>query len=104
MKNLDDCGNTLNQSYEFRGFTIQARMLDAVNRYIRDGDIPGDFLTAVICNDLREAIGRADDHNQVNLPAYVAFLHNEAPGQCWGSREKMHAWIKAKQNSNKRRY
>ncbi len=98
MKNLDDCGNTLTQGYEFRGFTIPARMLDAVNRYIQDGDPPGDFLTAVITNDLREAIARADDHNQINLPAYVAFLHNEAPSQCWGSPEKMKTWMEHKQS------
>jgi hypothetical protein len=103
MKNLEDSGSTISQGYEFRGFTISPHMLEAVNRYVRDGDMPGDFLTAVICNDLREAIARADDHNQVNLPAYIAYLHNEAPGQCWGSREKMNAWIKARQNSTIRR-
>ena len=103
MKNLEDSGSTISQGYEFRGFTISPHMLEAVNRYILDGDIPGDFLTAVITNDLRDAIARADDHNQVNLPAYIAYLNNEAPGQCWGSREKMNAWIKARQNSTIRR-
>ena len=103
MKNLEDSGSTISQSYEFRGFTIPAYMLRAVNRYILNGDTPGDFLTAVITNDLREAIARADDHNQVNLPAYIAYLHNEAPGQCWGSPEKMTAWIEARQNTGLRR-
>ncbi len=98
MKNLDDCGNTLTQGYEFRGFTIPARMLDAVNRYIQDGDPPGDFLTAVICNNLREAVGKADDHNTANLPAYIAYLYNEAPPGSWGSLEKMRDWMEHKQS------
>ncbi len=98
MKKLDDCGNPLAPGYTFGGFTIPAYMLDAVNRYIHKGDRPGDFLTVVICNNLREAIARADDHNTANLPAYVAFFHNEAPSQCWGSRVKMQAWMEFKQS------
>ena len=98
MKNLEDFSSPTSSGFTFRGFTIPRYMLDPIQRYIERGDPPGDFLTAVITNDLREAIGRGDDHNQVNLPAYISFLHNEAPGQCWGSREKMNAWIKAKKD------
>jgi hypothetical protein len=98
MKNLDDCGNPLAPGYTFRGFTIPSYMLEAIHQYIHKGDPPGDFLTAVITNDLREAIARADDHNQVNLPAYIAFLHNESPGQCWGSPEKMRDWMEYKRS------
>jgi hypothetical protein len=79
--------------YVFWGFTIPKRMLEVLQRYINHGHRPGDFLTAVICNDLQTAISRADDHNVKNLRAYIGYLVNEAPGDCWGSYENMKAWI-----------
>jgi hypothetical protein len=72
---------------------IPDRMMDGITRYIEQGVPPGDFLRAIICNDLAEAVGRADDENLVNIPAYVAYFYNEAPGPCWHSSENMAEWI-----------
>lgn len=80
-------------SYQFRGMYVPDRMMDGIKRYIEQGIPPGDFLTAIICNDLREACGRADDENLVNIPAFVAYFYNEAPFPCWGSVERMDAWM-----------
>jgi len=66
-------------AYKFNQFYISDRMMDAINQYIENGIEPGDFLTAVICNDLREACGRADDENLANLPAFVGYFHSRAP-------------------------
>ena len=83
-------------TYQFRGFHIPEHMLEALSRYI-DGHQPvGDFLTAVLKNDLRDACGRADDTNLANLPAFVAYLYNVAPSDCSGSPEKVKAWLAAK--------
>ena len=79
--------------YEFRGFVIPDYMMDGLRMYIDHGVEPGSFLTAVICNDLSDACGRADETNLRNLPAFVAYLYNEAPSPCWGSRAKMDAWM-----------
>ena len=81
-------------NYIFRDFYIPEYMMEGIRRYIDHGQRPGRFLTAVICNDLREACAMADDVNIRNLPAYVAYFYNEAPSPCWGSREKMDEWIK----------
>ena len=67
------------KEYSFREFRIRPSMLDAI-----------------ISNDLRESTGRADDDNLRNIPAFVAFFWNEAPASCWGSTEKMKAWIENK--------
>jgi hypothetical protein len=40
-----------------------------------------------------ERVGRADDQNIKVLPAFVAYFYNEAPSQCWGSKEKMESWL-----------
>jgi hypothetical protein len=80
-------------TYKFREWYIPDRMMGGIERYINDHVPPGEFLQAVICNDLREAVGRADDENMSNLPAYVAYFYNEAPGTCWGSMDAMKQWL-----------
>jgi len=86
--------------YRFRGFYIPERMMLAIQRYIK-GEKPGGFLQAVICNDLFAAVGRADEENLTNLPAYIGYFYNEAPSESWGSREKMEAWIEQQNRENK---
>ena len=83
-------------SYEFRGFTIDADMLEGIRNYVDHGIEPGSFLSAVICNDLKAAVGAADYRNIRNIPAFVGYFYNEAPSACWGSNEKMIAWMAAK--------
>ena len=70
--------------------------MGGVTRYIDSGIQPGDFLTAIICNDLKVAVDRADTENMGNLPAYVAYFTNHAPMNCWGSKANMTSWIKTK--------
>lgn len=68
-------------------------MQGAMERYIEHGMLPGSFLTAVLENDLFEAVGRADEVNKYSLPQYVMFLYNYAPSGCYGSREKIERWV-----------
>ena len=42
-------------AYRFREFHIPLRMMPSIELYINQGIQPGDFLTAVICNDLASA-------------------------------------------------
>ena len=72
---------------------IGDHMMGALRRYLDDGIKPGDFLTAVLSNDLKEACGRADDHNRHILFEYVSYLYNYCPKTCWGSREVVQAYI-----------
>ena len=65
-----------------------------VQRYIEQGIPPGGFLTAVITNDLFLAISHADNISLAALPEIVRFFYNETPTMCWGTEEKMKAWIK----------
>jgi len=85
-----------NKRYNFRNFYIPERMMNGMQLYIEEHYPTGDFLRSVLCNDLRSAIDRADDENIANLPAYIGFLYNQAPSDCWGSKEKYEAWIKNK--------
>ena len=72
---------------------IPTRMFGAALRYIVEGIKPGHFLSAVITNDLRDAIARADEENQAALVEWVQFFYNYTPGYCWGSTSNMKNWI-----------
>ena len=68
---------------------------NALNAYAPFGHRLGDFLTAVVENDLFEAVGRADSYNLATLPQIVRFIWNEWPATCPGSPEKVSAHYKS---------
>lgn len=71
---------------------IPAATMAALRRYI-DHHIPtGDFLRAVLSNDLRGAITKADAGNLAALGALVQWLIDEAPQLCWGSLGMVRSW------------
>lgn len=65
---------------------------EGLERWIRDGILPGSFLTAVLENDLLIAVGQADDVNRAHLWEICGFLYNHAPSGCYGSKAKVRAW------------
>jgi len=65
----------------------------ALRRYIEQGYPTNHFLTAVLQNDLMEALARADDENFNALEAYCAWLRTYAPTASHGSPDKVAAWI-----------
>lgn len=71
---------------------IPSYMVGGMERWIEYGIDPGDFLTAVLTNNLKEAFAKADETNRVWLENYVRFLCNHAPAGCWGSQERYDKW------------
>jgi hypothetical protein len=83
---------------DFRDYeSIPEHTQGALRRYVENGLEPGGFLTAVLCNDLMGAIGRADWRNAAALKEIAQFVYNEIPGNCWGSYVKMVAYMDAVQ-------
>jgi hypothetical protein len=72
---------------------IPERMREGLKRYVIDGLIPGDFLTAIIQNNLRNAVGYADDENLPLLPLYVRWFYNRPPSVSHGSPEAFVEWL-----------
>jgi hypothetical protein len=58
---------------------IPERMRRSIIRYVKEGIPMGDFLTAVVCNDLKCAVGYADEENLPLLKIYVQWFHNVCP-------------------------
>lgn len=79
--------------YTFQDMHIPDHMMESIKDYIEYGVPVDGFLEAVICHDLFEAVARADGMNIRNLPAYVSYFCDEAPGMCHGSHETMLKWI-----------
>ncbi len=76
-------------------YGVPEYMHGGIIRYYENGIPPGDFLTAVIDNDLKEAVGRADDVNVNALKAYVMWFFNQAPMGSWGFTDACSEWLTA---------
>jgi hypothetical protein len=70
---------------------VRPSTLRSIENYVQHG-VCGDFLTAVADNNLREALGRADDDNRRSIREIVMVFYNYCPIDCWGSPEKRQAW------------
>jgi hypothetical protein len=73
--------------------TIDRDILGGIRRYVKDRIRPGDFLCAVLRNDLKSAFVYADDTSIETMHSIVGWLWNEVPSVCWGSPEKFDAWL-----------
>jgi hypothetical protein len=72
---------------------LPGSLAPGMERYIEQGIQPGSFLTAVVCNNLKESFMRADDFNQQLMFEIVSWMYNEAPMTCWGSPSRVRKWI-----------
>lgn len=80
---------------------IPLRIRSGLDRWAnKEGDV-GDFLNAVLSNNLMEAVGRADDENKQLLPEICMYVYNEIPSSCHGSPEKVKEWREAMAIGNK---
>lgn len=85
---------------DFTNYHIPERMQGRIIKYVKDKIPPGDFLQAVLENDLKEACGRADLENQLLIFEYCKFLYNEVPSICWGSVEAYENWLERKKDES----
>jgi len=58
---------------------IPSHTLHALEQFLSDGQPVGGFLTAVLDNDLKNAIGRADRENLSALEQIVKLIYNYFP-------------------------
>jgi hypothetical protein len=74
---------------------IRQDVKESLDRYVQYGIMPGGFLTAVLENDLFEAVGRADAYNLATLADICRYVYNDMPSSCWGSPEKVDRYVRA---------
>lgn len=84
---------TESEATAFMRTRLPEHCVSGLAAYIFRGKRPGHFLCAVLANDLKESYARADETNLPRLRDYVSFLYNYAPGDSWGSQERIAAWV-----------
>jgi hypothetical protein len=65
-----------------------------MRRYLGFHIRPGSFLQAVLRNDLKDAVLRADPDNLHRLRDIVLWIDKGVPGQAQGSQEAIEEWCK----------
>lgn len=73
---------------------IPNRIKEAILDHVYKGTPCGTFVTAVLENNLRDAIGHADEECYDNIMDIVSFCYNKIPCNCWGSDEIVEKWRK----------
>lgn len=76
-----------------RNLECPAEIRVSLHRYAREGVPTGDFLRAVLENDLMLAVQRADPVNFQLLFAICSFVWSELPVTCWGSHEAVNSHL-----------
>jgi hypothetical protein len=71
---------------------VPANIRDAILHHVFEGQECGGFVTAVLENNLQNAIIYADDDSLTNLRDIAMFCRNVIPGSCWGSADKVRQW------------
>ena len=79
-------------------YNIPMHTFHAIKGWVDKGVPPGGFLYAVLTNNLRESVGRADEYNQAHLKEIVQYLWWEVPAGCWGSQKAVREWAESKRN------
>lgn len=75
--------------------TIPRYMRAVIYQYAARGNNPGDFLSAIICNDLNKAVFYADPHNVDKLHIYVRWLEAYMPRDAFGGKSQMRKWTRS---------
>lgn len=53
----------------------------------------GEFLRAVLANDLFEALAKADPENLAAIRTILSWVYNSMPSHAWGSYQKVDDWL-----------
>jgi hypothetical protein len=80
---------------------IKPKTIAGIRRYADLHCPTGSFLYAVLSNDLKEAVACADAENITTLPEIVCYCYNEIPYNCWGSLDKVQAWLNMRSNDSR---
>ena len=91
----DETDRLLSNLATFRhyGKAVPAHLHNGLAAYVAEHQKPGHFLTAVLENDLRAAVGHADSDSLAGIGAVSAWLYNEPPSGCYGSQKNVREWL-----------
>lgn len=68
---------------------------DSLKNYLEYGYPPGSFLTHLLYGDIYRSYQSADRWSKDYLSNIIGFIVNNLPQECYGSKDKVNAWIKS---------
>jgi hypothetical protein len=89
IKRIEDVWLLMGDKHGLPGY-----MIGGMEKYLFSRVPPGDFMRAVLENDLVESVQRADPTNRLLLRQWAQFLLGDVPREAWGSHRKVNLWIK----------
>ena len=75
---------------------VPEHIIPGIVEYVTEGCPLGGFLHSVFSNDLIDSFARADETNIAAMFNIVKFIYNEVDTGCYGSPERVAAWINEK--------
>jgi len=72
---------------------IPKETIGCIERYVSSGLDPGDFVQAILSNDLMEACKRADENNLKAIVAIAQHVYSHVPRNCYGTKTIVRLWI-----------
>lgn len=82
---------------------VPPEVVKSFARYAEEGMLTDDFIEAVLENNLVAAIGMANNKNRRFLSNIVRYAYRVLPHGCWGSPSLVDAYIKRKQDEQRKR-
>lgn len=74
--------------------TLSDEVKQAIGDYVNKGIDPGGFINSVLCNDLVNAVGRADDEEFAMIKDLVNFVYKNMPYETWGNHKAVAAFLR----------
>jgi len=94
MRTMTDHGCTLDpRDIKACNELVPEHLREAVLSYVQEAHPVGDFLRAVISNDLFDAVARADEQSLAGLRCLCQWFYNYTPRSCYGSRDRYRTWL-----------
>lgn len=72
---------------------IPENILIEIGKYVKFGQPTGDFVKAILCNDLGETVSRASKDVINFIPLIVKYVFNRLPSCACGNEEFYNSWI-----------
>jgi hypothetical protein len=94
MASIDFYGD-MDARYSDMYFSEQT--MEAINRYLLDGLMPGGHLEAMFAHDLERALYNADTHNRTCFWALAMWIREHAPDESQGSYAAVAEWCTNKE-------
>lgn len=84
------------------GAKLPDETIAALELYRTKGLPPGEFLQAILSNDLKRAVSEGLSDERETIAQVVAWAHGNLPTQAWGSEGAVEEWIDRYKRTSRR--